>query len=104
MYPKNGYIQPMSIFRVELSRQAKKDLRKVPVYIVDKLDTWIDAVERQGIEAVRKIPGYHDEPLQGKRWGQRSIRLSHQYRAVYVTMSDNLVEFAQIEEVNKHDY
>ena len=30
---------------------------KVPGYIVDKLETWVDAVERDGLHEVRKIPG-----------------------------------------------
>jgi hypothetical protein len=32
---------------------------------------------------VRKVPGFHDEPLSGKRFGQRSLRLSKSYRAFY---------------------
>ncbi len=37
-----------------------------------------------GLSEVRKVPGYHDEPLKGQRKGQRSIRLSRSYRAIYV--------------------
>ena len=94
----------MAIFRVELSTKAKKNLSKLPGYIVDKLDVWIDAVERYSLEQVRKIPGYHDEPLMGKRWGQRSIRLSLHYRAIYRILEDRSVEFVEVEEVNKHEY
>ena len=74
----------MGIKLVILSKAAKKDLRKVPFYIADKLETWVDAVERDGLEEIRKIPGYHDEPLHGDRKGQRSIRLSKGYRAIYI--------------------
>jgi len=42
---------------------------------------WVAAVELDGVEEVRKAPGYHDEPLKGSRAGQRSIRLSRSYRA-----------------------
>lgn len=94
----------MAIFTVKLSRAARKDLKKLPVYIIDKLDAWVDAVERQSLEQVRKIPGYHDEPLMGKRWGQRSIRLSLKYRAIYVVLSDGSLEFVEVKEVNKHEY
>jgi len=94
----------MAIYSVELSERAKKHLRKVPFYIVDKLDTWIDDVERRGLEEVRKIPGYHDEPLKGARVGQRSIRLSRAYRAIYEIKSDSSIEFVEVEEVSKHDY
>jgi proteic killer suppression protein len=55
------------------------------------------------LEEVRKAPGYHDEPLKGDRLGQRSIRLSRSYRAIYEIKSSN-VEFVSIKEVSKHDY
>jgi toxin HigB-1 len=89
---------------VDLSTSAKKDLLKVPRYIADKLDTWIDAVEREGLDRVRKIPGYHDEPLRGQRKGQRSIRLSRSYRAIYVELENEILEFVEVREVSKHDY
>lgn len=94
----------MPIREVRISRHARKALRKVPGYIVDKLETWVDAVERDGLHEVRKIPGYHDEPLKGPRQGQRSIRLSRDYRAVYVVKREETVEFASVEEVSKHEY
>lgn len=50
----------------------------------EKLADWALAVETYGLEEVRKVPGYHDEPLKGKRAGQRSIRLSRAYRAIYI--------------------
>jgi len=47
---------------------------------------------------------YHDERLKGKRQGQRSIRLSRAYRAIYVVKSEGPAEFVSIEEVSKHEY
>lgn len=64
---------------------------------------WAFAVETYGLEEIRKVPGYHDEPLKGKRAGQRSIRLSRAYRAIYVIVRD-AIEFVSVEEVHKHDY
>jgi proteic killer suppression protein len=52
----------------------------------------------------RRIPGYHDEPLKGARTGQRSVRLSRAYRAIYEIRADDSIEFVSVEEVNKHDY
>ena len=92
------------ITEVELSRQAKKQLKKVPNHIVRKFIQWTEDVMLQGLEEVRKIPGYHDEPLLGKRKGERSIRLSKSYRAIYVLKKDGSIEFVYIEEVNKHEY
>ena len=42
--------------------------------------------------------------LSGKRKGQRSIRLSRSYRAIYKVLSDGTLWFARLEEVTKHGY
>ena len=89
---------------VQLSSRAKKDIRKAPRHIVDKLDTWIDAVEREGLAETRKIRGYHDERLKGGRQRQRSIRLSRSWRAIYEVRSDSAAELVSIEEVTHHAY
>ena len=91
------------ITKVELSARAKKDLRGLPQHIVGALRRWVDAVEHSGLETVRKVPGYHDEPLGGDRTGQRSIRLSRAYRAFYVVKRGAVVA-VEVIEVNKHDY
>jgi proteic killer suppression protein len=90
------------IYEVDLTN-AKKDIRKVPQHIQVKLLGWVDDVEERGLEEVRKVPGWHDEPLRGERKGQRSIRLSRSYRAIYV-IKKALIEFVSVEEVNKHEY
>ena len=92
------------IKRVDLSLGARKDLRRVPAQIARKFRAWIDDVENNGLEEVRKRPGYQDEPLQGTRRGQRSIRLSRGWRAFYEAKKDGSIEFVEIQEVNKHDY
>ena len=76
----------------------------VPVYIASKLKAWVEAVEHDGLENVRKVPGFHDEPLRGKRKGQQSIRLSIHYRAIYEIQSDGSIQFVSLEEINKHEY
>lgn len=91
------------IRHVVLSARAKKQLRKVPVHVADKLIAWVAGVEAKGLEEVRKLPGYHDEPLKGERQGQRSIRLSRASRAIYVIAGEQ-VAFVAVEEVSKHDY
>ena len=94
----------MDIFTVVVSKKAKDNLRAVPVYIARKVSAWIDSVAHDGLLAVRKIPGFHDEPLKGDRKGQRSIRLSKSYRAIYIIGKQGNIEIAEIIEVNKHDY
>lgn len=91
------------IRRVPIAKRVEKQLRKAPKYIVDNLMVWVSAVEFDGLESVRKVPGYHDEPLRGARARQRSIRLSRSYRAIYEVRRDK-IEFVLIEEVSKHDY
>ena len=76
----------------------------MPHQIAAKLRAWVDAVTHDGLEEVRKRPGYHDEPLLGDRRGQRSIRLNRSWRAIYVILSDGRIEFIEVQEVNKHEY
>ena len=92
------------IARVDLSKLVHKQLKNMPRHIIESLASWVDDVETRGLEEVRKIPGYHDEPLRGDRQGQRSIRLSKAYRAIYIVKSDGGIEFVLVEEVSKHDY
>lgn len=72
------------IFDVKLSRHVLKRLKKIPLHIVLKLQAWIEDVGCHGLTEVRKIPGYHDEPLRGQRDGEYSIRLNRSYRAIYL--------------------
>ncbi len=92
------------INEVEISKRAQKQIKKLPQGIVRNLQLWVQAVMTIGLEEVRKIRGYHDEPLKGDRVGQRSIRLSRSYRAIYEIREDDTVKFVSVEEVNKHDY
>ena len=107
-YPKLGYYNSkeinIDVFDVVITKPAKDDLIKVPMYVVKKLQAWIDNVSYSGLREVRKIPGYHDEPLKGKRAGERSIRLTKAYRAIYMMAQDGSIEVVKILEVNKHDY
>jgi proteic killer suppression protein len=75
----------------------------VPRHVAVKLQDWIEDVEDRGLEEVRKIPGYHDEPLKGALKGLRSIRLSKGYRASYKIVKDT-VEFVRVEGVDRHVY
>ena len=92
------------IRRVELTRRAEKQARKLPVHVGEKLLHWVYLVMEIGLEEVRKIPGFHDEPLVGRRRGMRSIRLSRGYRAMYRPAREGDVEVVFVEEVSKHVY
>jgi proteic killer suppression protein len=84
--------------------KVEKQLKKIPDYVVDKLRAWAISVEMVGLNEVRKIPGYHDEPLKGDRKGQRSIRLTKAYRAIYIQEKEGIINLVIIEEVSKHEY
>jgi proteic killer suppression protein len=84
--------------------KVEKQLRKLPDFVIVKLLGWARSVELKGLREIRRIPGYHDEPLKGDRKGQRSIRLSKGYRAIYTEEEDGTVNLVIIEEVNKHEY
>jgi proteic killer suppression protein len=88
---------------VNLERVARQ-LHRLPRHIFLHLNKWMNDVERIGISEVRKRKGLHDEPLQGARWGQRSIRLSRSYRAIYIVSKKSEVEILYVIEVSKHEY
>jgi toxin HigB-1 len=92
------------IRRVELSSLARKQVKKTPRHIVENLAAWVDDVDSRGLEEARKVPGYHDEPLHGEHQGQRSIRLSRSYRAIYTVKGEGVAQFVWIEEITKHAY
>jgi toxin HigB-1 len=92
------------IVEVKISQKAQKELRKVPDHVLRKLREWITSVQSSGLHNTRKVPGFHDEPLQGQWRGYRSIRLSKSYRAFYTMGEEGHIEFILIERVNKHDY
>lgn len=94
----------MKVCYVNLTTCAARDITKIPDHIEDKLLVWIDKVEFSGIQEVRKIRGYHDEPLKGKREGQRSIRLNKAYRAIYIEDHSKKINIISVIEVNKHEY
>ncbi len=91
-------------YRVILEKFAQKQFLKLPSHIQVSLRTWSELIEDQGIESMRTIKGYHDEPLSGQRKGQRSSRLSRGYRVFYHISEQGEVTVIGVLEVNKHDY
>lgn len=94
----------MDIYHVVVTKRAQQELMRIPKYVVLKMQLWVDDIEHRGLREVRKIPGYHDEPLKGDRREQRSIRLTKAYRAIYMIGNDGILDVVKVIEVNKHDY
>ena len=64
-------------------RSIERTCKKLPERVVKKYELWKDIVFRHGPHKLREFPGFHDEKLKGDRGGQRSSRLSLQYRVIY---------------------
>ncbi len=94
----------MSVFRVRWKKSVTKQLQRIPSHIARKFYAWAQAVTLVGVGIVRQSPGFHDEPLHGGRMGERSVRLSRAYRAIYGESKDGEVEIVEVLEVNRHDY
>lgn len=93
----------MIINKVKVSKQALKQLIKLPNHITLKFISWVKSVEDTGLEATNLKPGYRAEALKGKRIGQNSIRLNRSYRVIFkVDLTEG--EVLLVIEVNKHDY
>ena len=92
------------IQRVVWQKSVAKQLERIPAHIAKKFFAWVSAVRLAGLRHVRISPGFHDEPLRGERAGQRSVRLSRDYRAIYEERKDGTIEFIEVVEVNKHEY
>ncbi|MFH1223603.1 MAG: type II toxin-antitoxin system mRNA interferase toxin, RelE/StbE family [Pseudomonadota bacterium] len=89
-------------YRVYTSKNYERKLKKIPKDIRRKTDVWIRTVIFKGVDEIRKRPGYHDEPLQGERFGQRSVRLNKSYRLIYTEYK--LEKIILLLEVTKHEY
>ncbi len=90
----------MKINRVSWDRKVAKQLAKIPEAICRKFYAWVSVIELVGIMVARKSPGFHDEALKGKRFGQRSARLNKAYRVIYIEQANEII----VLEVNKHEY
>lgn len=91
-------------YQVLLRKKVEQELDDLPLHIANKFRGWVKFVEFYGIREARLIKSFHDEPLRGKRKGQRSIRLNRAYRAIYKELISSEVEIIEVIEVNKHEY
>lgn len=89
---------------VYLTKRAEHSVKGLPKPIAVKFFLWKREVEALGLEEVRKIAGYHDEPLKGKLKSYvRSVRLGLGYRLFYRVIGEEL-KCLLVEDVNSHDY
>jgi proteic killer suppression protein len=83
-------------------RSIARTCKKLPERVVKKYELWKDIVFRHGPDKLREFPGFHDEKLKGDRLGQRSSRLSLQYRVIYTVERD--IVTVKVIDINAHKY
>ncbi len=92
------------VWQVRWSRKVQKQLDDLPEYIVGSFYDWAKAVEKDGMESIRKLAGYHDEKLRGELAGLRSVRISKAHRVFYFESADGSIKVAEVTKVSKHEY
>ena len=90
------------MWHIREHRGIPKTVRHLLSRIIEEYDVWKELVHRHGPEGLRQFPGYHDEKLKGNRAGQRSSRLSLQYRVVYAV--DRNIITVYVLDIAPHDY
>lgn len=81
------------MWQIQEHRDIQKICRKLPSQVVKKYELWKDIVSRHGSEKLREFSGFRDESLEGELAGQRSLRLSLQYRVIYTIERDVITVF-----------
>lgn len=90
------------MWHIREHRAVAKACEKMPLGIIKKYELWKNLVFRHGPAKLREFPGFHDEKLVGNRKGQRSSRLSLQYRVIYEVEHEIVTVF--VLEITPHKY
>ena len=90
------------MWKIQEHREISKTVRGLPVRIIKEYEIWKNLLYRHGPNILRAYPRYHDEHLKGTRKGQRSSRLSLQYRVIYAV--DHNIITIYVLEITPHNY
>jgi len=90
------------MWRIEEEKNIARTCKKLPVQVVKKYELWKNLIFRHGPRILKSFPGFHDEKLKGSREGQRSSRLSLQYRVIYEIKGEEIRVF--VLEITPHKY
>jgi mRNA-degrading endonuclease RelE of RelBE toxin-antitoxin system len=90
------------MWHIREHRVIAKRCLKLPLHVVKKYELWKHIVFRHGPDKLKEFPGFHDEKLKGERRGQRSSRLSEQYRLIYAVDQD--IVTVHVLEITPHEY
>ena len=83
-------------------RSLQKEIRKLPVDVLNRYHKWKDLVVFSGPQGIRMIRGFRDEALRGRWRGHRSSRLNRQYRVIYRVVAQEIR--VEVIDVRAHDY
>jgi proteic killer suppression protein len=90
------------MWHIREHRGIARKCSKLPLNVVKKYELWKNIVFRHGPNKLKEFPGFRDEKLKGERKGQRSSRLSLQYRVVYIVEEKIVTVF--VLEITPHKY
>ena len=90
------------MWHIREHRGVARKCKKLPLNVLKKYELWKNIVFRHGPDKLREFPGFNDEKLKGERRGQRSSRLSLQYRVIYKVEKDIVTVF--VLEITPHEY
>jgi proteic killer suppression protein len=88
---------------IELTDKFKKQIKKMPSFIIESAQAWIDSVNEIGLDKTNELPGYRAHHLKGDRKGERSVSLNKSYRIIF-TVENGEVQVVCLREINKHKY
>ena len=92
----------MIMWQIQEHGDVSKICRTLPRQVLKKYELWKAIIEFHGPEKLREFPGLADEKLKGKRTGERSSRLSLQYRVIYLV--EEAAETVYVIAVSPHKY
>jgi len=92
-------------YLVQRSHDVEKIIskNKLPTNVKEKFLDWEKAVQEKGLPEVKKIPGFHDEPVKSTP-GRHSVRMNQGYRVFYDTVEENGVIKIKVVDINMHKY
>lgn len=90
------------MFDIYEHRRVVRQIRRLPIEILKRYETWKDIVAISGPQGLQLIKGFNDEGLSGEWKGHRSSRLGQQYRVIYRIESDSIL--VEVVSITAHDY
>lgn len=90
------------MWHIREHRNLNKIIAKLPLDVVKKYELWKDIVYRHGPDKLREFTGFHDEKLKGELEGNRSSRLTIQYRVIYSIEKESVSVY--VIDITPHKY